>query len=74
MLSALLLWGMTIMAQAPSILINGRANSEDGRKWVEEIMSDMTLKEKNRTVVYSYSGSAKYSAKQEEYSRCCERI
>ena len=46
MLSALLLWGMTIMAQAPSILINGRANSEDGRKWVEEMMSDMTLKEK----------------------------
>ena len=46
MLSALLLWGMTIMAQVPSVLINGRANSEDGRKWVEEMMSDMTLKEK----------------------------
>ena len=46
MLSALLVWGMAMMAQEPSILINGRANSEDGRKWVEEIMSDMTLKEK----------------------------
>ena len=46
MLSALLVWGMAMMAQEPSILINGRANSEDCRKWVEETMSDMTLKEK----------------------------
>ena len=46
MLSALLVWGMAMMAQAPSILINGKANSEDCRKWVEETMSEMTLKEK----------------------------
>ena len=46
MLSALLVWSMAMMAQEPSILVNGKADSEDCRKWVEEKMSGMTLKEK----------------------------
>ncbi len=45
-LSTLLVWSMTMMAQEPSILVNGKADSEDCRKWVEEKMSGMTLKEK----------------------------
>jgi len=45
-LSTLLVWSMAMMAQEPSILVNGKADSEDCRKWVEEKMSGMTLKEK----------------------------
>ena len=45
-LSALLVGCMTMMAQGPSILVNGKADSEECRRWVEEKMSGMTLKEK----------------------------
>lgn len=46
LLSALLVWCVVIKAQEPSILTNGKANSEECRKWVEEKMSKMNLKEK----------------------------
>lgn len=46
MLSALLVWSVAMMAQGPSILVNGKANSEECRRWVEEKMVGMTLKEK----------------------------
>ena len=46
LLSALLVWCIAMKAQEPSILISGKANSEECRKWVEEKLSDMTLKEK----------------------------
>ena len=46
LLSALLVLGMVMKAQEPSILVNGKANSEECRKWVEEKLSNMTLKER----------------------------
>ena len=46
LLSALLVWCIAMKAQEPSILVSGKANSEECRKWVEEKLSDMTLKEK----------------------------
>ena len=46
LLSALLVWGIAMKAQEPSILVSGRANGEDCRIWVEERLSKMTLKEK----------------------------
>lgn len=45
-LSVLLIWNMVMMAQVPSILVKGKVNGGDCRRWVEEKMSDMTLKEK----------------------------
>lgn len=46
LLSALLVWGIAMKAQEPSILVSGRANGEECRIWVEERLSKMTLKEK----------------------------
>lgn len=46
LLSALLVWCIAIKAQEPSILVNGKANGEECRIWVEEKLSKMTLKEK----------------------------
>lgn len=45
-LSALLVWSMTMMAQEPSILVNEKADGEACRMWVEEKIGGMTLKEK----------------------------
>ena len=45
-LSVLLIWNMVMMAQVPSILVKGKVNGGDCRRWVEEKMSEMTLKEK----------------------------
>ncbi len=37
---------LMVQAQEPSILVRGKANSEECKVWVEQKLSDMTLKEK----------------------------
>ena len=54
---------MTYAQQMPGLLQKGKADTQDCKAWVDEQLSEMSLKEKDRTTVYTHSGSSSDTAK-----------
>ena len=52
---------MTYAQQMPGLLQKGKADTQDCKAWVDEQLSEMSLKEK--TTVYTHSGSSSDTAK-----------
>ena len=54
---------MMYAQQMPGLLQKGKADTQDCKAWVDEQLSEMSLKEKDRTTVYTHSGSSSDTAK-----------
>lgn len=54
---------MTYAQQMPGLLQKGKADTQDCKAWVDEQLSEMSLKEKIGTTVYTHSGSSSDTAK-----------
>ena len=52
---------MTYAQQMPGLLQKGKADTQDCKAWVDEQLSEMSLKE--RTTVYTHSDSSSDTAK-----------
>lgn len=54
---------MTYAQQMPGLLQKGKADTQDCKAWVDEQLSEMSLKEKIGQTVYTHSGSSSDTAK-----------